>query len=184
MTRPHLIARLFFASMGVYLLMRFLSSIYSAVCRLILKCPQDTFTVSIIITTTTGVVALAVSLILLFKSDGLARMITGPDASQCEKVNCTWIITAFRMMACLCGLLILYHRIGLLFFYVPNIINSENILSYLTLEGQSSQLSSKTLAGILVELTKWFFAIYLIFGAPHYVRRQMRVITANTRGEK
>jgi hypothetical protein len=66
---------------------------------------------------------------------------------------------------------------------VPTIIKG-SILSYLTLEGQSSQLSSKTAVGIIVEITRWIIAIYLIFGAPHFVRWQIQAGTVKTRGEK
>jgi hypothetical protein len=48
----------------------------------------------------------------------------------------------------------------------------------MTLEGQSSLLSTKTFVGIVVEIIKWIIAIYLIFGAPHYVRWQVRTSEA------
>ena len=184
MTRPHLIAKLILAAMGVYLLMHFLGGVSSAVVQLESKCPPETFTAKMLVIVIEAVITLVASLILLFWSDGLARMITGPDADQCEKVDAHWIIAWLRITACFCGLLILYPRIERLFFYVPAIIKGPNILSYMTLEGQSSRLSAQTLARILVEVTKWFFGVYLIFGAPHYVRRQMWAIAVKSRGEK
>jgi hypothetical protein len=184
MTRPHLIAKLILAAMGVYLLMHFLGGVSSDVVPLELKCPPETFTARMLVIVVEAVIALVASLILLFRSDGLARMITGPDANQCEKADGRWTIAALRITACFCGLLILYWRIALLIVNVPAIINGPNILSYMTLEGQSSLLSAQTLARILVEVIKGIFAIYLILGAPHYVRRQMRAIAAKSRGEK
>ena len=175
MTRPHLIARLIFAAMGVNLLMHSLSEISSAVFMLNQNCPPETFNTKILIITAQLAITLTLSLILLFRPDGLIRIIAGPDAGQCEKANNIWMIAGFRMTACFCGLLILFPRIERLFYYIPAIIKGPNILSYMTLEGQSKVISTKMLVGILVETVKWVFAVYLIFGATHYVRRQTKL---------
>jgi hypothetical protein len=163
--------------MGIYLLMHFLGSIYSAVWRWYLECPPVKPEWEIPVITFGLAFTLAGSWILLFRSDWLARMVTGPDTGLCKKADIRWITGGLRITACFCGLLIIYTRIGYLFYYVPIFMKSP-ILSYMTLEGQSSLLSAKTLTGILVETIKWIVAIYLIFGAPHYVRRQVRAITA------
>ncbi|MGD0596973.1 MAG: hypothetical protein ABSA64_05560 [Sedimentisphaerales bacterium] len=176
MTRPHLIAKLIFAAMGVHFLMQPLGRIASSVIMLSQNCPPETFATKISIIAAESVITFVISLILLFWSDGLVRIIAGPDTDECAKVDECWVIAGLRLAACFCGLLIIYHRIELLFYYIPAIINGPNILSYMTLEGQSSLLSTKTSVGILVETAKWIFAIYLILGAPHYVRRQMRVL--------
>lgn len=176
MTRPHLIAKLILAAMGIRFLMESLGGIASSVVTLSQNYPQEIFAIRMSIIAAKSVITFVLSLILLFRSDGLVRMIAGPDTNECEKVSSRWIITGFRITACFCGLLIIYHRIKLLFYYIPAIINGPNILSYMTLEGQSSLLSTKTSAGIIVETAKWIIAIYLILGAPYYVRRQMRTI--------
>jgi len=181
MTRPHLIARLIFAAMGVYLLMRFLNSIYSAVWNLNLKCSPETPTWGMLVITAGLVITLTASLILLFRSDWLARMVTGPDADLCEKVDVRWIIAGLRMTACLCGLVILYWPISLL---IPAIINSPRILFDVALKRQEFPLPTRTIATIVMNTIKGLFGIYLIFGAPYYVRWQMRSIAAKTRGEK
>jgi hypothetical protein len=141
------------------------------------KLSPETFAIKISIIAAKSVITFAISLILLFWSDGLVRIIAGPDTDECAKVDKLWIIADLRLAACFCGLLILYRRIDFLFYYIPTIIKGPNILSYMTLEGQSSLLSTKTSVRTLVETAKWIFAIYLIFGAPHYVRRQLRAIT-------
>lgn|GEM_PF-3394774 len=177
MTRPHLIAKLIFAAMGIYFLLHFLGGIVSSVIMLSQNCSPETFAIRMTIIAAKLIITFAVSLILLFWSDGLVRIITGPDADECEQVDSRWVIAGLRLVACFCGLLVLYHRIELLFYYIPTIIKGPNILSYMTLEGQSSLLSTKTLAITIMEITSWIFAIYLIFGAPHYVRSQMQTIT-------
>lgn len=181
MPRPHLIARLIFAAMGVDLLMHSLGGMGSAVVNFSTKCPPETLTAKMFIITAESVITLAASLILLFWSDWPARIVTDPDAGQCEKVDGRWIITGLRLTACLCGLLLLYRPISLL---IPAIINCPNILSYMTLEGQMFQLSTRTTVATLTATLQGVFAIYLIFGAPHYVHWQMRAIAAKTRGEK
>jgi hypothetical protein len=178
MTRPHLITKLILAAMGVHFLMQCLGGIGSAAIMLSQNYLPETFAIRMLITTAKSVITFAVSMILLFRSDGLVRIIVGPDADDCAKVDERWVIAGLRMTACFCGLLILYRRIDPLFYYIPAFItNGSSILSYMTFEGQSSMISTKALVIIPMEITRWIITIYLIFGAPHYVRLQMRAIT-------
>jgi RsiW-degrading membrane proteinase PrsW (M82 family) len=132
--------------------------------------PPETLAIRMFLVTAKLIITFAVSLILLFKSDWLVRILVGPNIDQCEKVSSRWIIAGFRMTACLCGLLILYRRMDLLPHYI-------NAIATVVPESQSLQFSTKLSVGIIEEIIKWLIAIYLIFGAPHYVRRQMRSIT-------
>lgn len=182
MTRPHLIAKLILAAIGVHLLMDSLGEIVSIVVTSRQNYPPETLTIRMFIVTVKLIITSAVSMILLFKSDWLVRILVGPNIDQCEKISSRWIIAGFRMTACLCGLLIIYPRIEHLSYYVPLIINGPNISSYTTFEGQST-LSTKTLVSVLVEITKWIIAIYLIFGAPCYASWQMRTIAVKQNRE-
>jgi hypothetical protein len=173
MTRPHLIAKLIFTAIGIHFLMQCFGGIAEAVIML----SQNTFTIRMSIIAAKSVITFAVSLILLFRSDGLVRLIAGPDANECEKVDERWIIAGLRLVACFFGLLFLYHRIEFLFYYIFAFTTDPGILSYMKFEGQPSNLSNKTLVIILMEIARWIITIYLIFGAPHYVRRQMQAIT-------
>jgi hypothetical protein len=177
MTRPQLITKLILAAIGVRLFVWFISIAGSAVFWFDIKSPSGISSISFIIKAVESGLLLAASLVLLFRSDGLARIIAGPDAGQYEKVDVRWIISAFQMTACLCGLLMIYSCITSLFYYVPSIIKGP-ILSYMTLEGQSSLLSPRLLAGGCVQIVDCIIAVYLIFGAPHYVRWQMRKLSA------
>jgi hypothetical protein len=159
--------------------MYFLGGIVSIAVTLRQNCPPETLTIRMFIVAAKLIITLALSLILLFRSDWLVRIIAGPDADECTKVDERWIIAGLRLVACFCGLLILYHRIYLLSYYIPMIIKGPNFSSYMTLQGQTSQFSVKILAGLIAETAQWIIAIYLIFGTPHYVRRQMRAIAVN-----
>jgi hypothetical protein len=180
-TRPHLIAKLILAAMGIDLLMHSLGGISSAVVGFQLNCPPETFTARMLVTAAGLVITFAASLILLFRSDGLARILTGPDTGECEKADTRWIIAGVRLTMCLCGLLILYRPIS---YLVPAIIDSPKTLFDTVLGRQTFPLPTRTIAVILTETIKGVFGIYLIFGAEHYVRWQMRTIAAKTRGEK
>lgn len=173
MTRPHLIAKLIFAAMGVYFLMHFLSGIVSIVDTLHQNSPPETLTIRMSLVAAKLIFTFALSLIFLFKSDWLVKIIAGQTIDQCEIVSSRWITAGFRITACLCGLLIIHPRLVRLDYYVHLIMNGPDISSYLTLQGQS-QISTKTFAAILVEITKWIVAIYLILGASHYVHWQLR----------
>lgn len=181
MSRPHLIARLIFAAMGVDLLMHSLNIISSAFIRPQITCPPETSTARILIIAAESIVTLALSLILLFRSDGLAKIIAGPDAGECEKADTRWIIAGLRLTMCLCGILMLYRPISLL---IPAIINSPKSLFDTVLNRQEFPLPTRTIRLIFTETIKGAFGVYLILGAPHYVRWQMRAIAAKTRGEK
>jgi hypothetical protein len=183
MTRPHLIAKLIFAAIGVYFLMHFLGGIVSLVVTSRQNYPPETLTIRISIIAAQLVITFALSLIFLFRSDWLVRIVVGPNTDQCEKANGRWIITGFRITACFCGLLILYPRMERFWYYASIIINGPNILTYFTLEGQTSQLPTKQFVGIILEIIKWVFAIYLIFGASHYASWQARA-TAVKQGVK
>jgi hypothetical protein len=153
MTRPHLIAKLILATMGVYFLMHFLSGIVSIVVAYRQNCPPETLTIKMSLVAAKLIITLALSLILLFRSDWLVNIIVGQTLDQCEKAGGRWIIAGFRITACFCGLLIIYPRIEHLSYYVPLIINGPNISSYTTFQGQSN-LPAKTLVSVLVEITK------------------------------
>jgi hypothetical protein len=183
MTRPHLIARLIFAAMGVYLLIEFLDYIRDFSLRYGIVFRPETRISSLLIIAIAGAILFTASLILLFRSDWLVRLTIGPDTTGCEKVDEYQIKTSFRTIACLCGLLILYQPISLLIVNLPTPITGQKILSYMTFEGQSSLLSTKTLARILVEVIKGIFAIYLIFGAPHYARWLIRTTKAKEQNQ-
>jgi hypothetical protein len=181
MTRPHLIARLIFAAMGVDLLMHFLSGIGSIIITSNIKCPPESFTTKMFIIAAQLVITLIISLILLFWSDGLTKLITGQDADQYEKTDMQSIIKGFRLTMCLCGLLILYQPVSLL---IPAIINGPKTIFDMALNRLEFPLPARTLVTVITQTTKGILGIYLIFGAPHYVHWQMRAIASKTRGEK
>jgi len=167
MTRPHLIAKLILAAIGIHFLLHALGSIISVVAVLNPSYAAETIFPKIFFVILKLSFAFAVSPILLFRSDWLVQIIAGPNTDQCEKVSSRWIIAGFRITACFCGLLMIYYRMDLLFYYA-------HAISTVVPENQSSQYFTKILAGIFVEIIGWIIAVYLIFGAPHYAAWQMR----------
>ncbi len=174
MTRPHLIAKLILLMAGIHLLMHSLSGIISIVSALHQNFVPETLTLRVCIEILKTIVTLVMSLLLLFWSGWLVRILTGQTPDRVEIVSNRWIIAGFRFTVCFCGLLCFYNRILMLFYYVPAIIKGPNALSYTTLQGQTSLISAKILVGILVEIAAWIITIYLILGAPHYINWQLR----------
>jgi hypothetical protein len=168
--------------MGVYVLVRFIGAAVSIFLRFDTKCTPENSSMIIFIIAAELIVLIALSLTLLFRSDDLARIITGPGDDLCDKVNVHSIIAAFRLTACLCGLLLAYSCIAGLFYYIPAIIKGP-ILSYTTLQGQVSQISP-FLRGVLEGIAYLILAAYLISGAPHYVRWQVSKLTINKSSQK
>jgi hypothetical protein len=124
-----------------------------------------------------SLVLLVASLFLLFCSEGLVKIITGPDSDLCEKVDIRWVAAGFQMTFCFCGLLMIYSCLTRLFYYIPAIFR-EPILSYTTLQGQEALFLQRSLAGGFETIIDSFIAVYLIFGAPHYIRWQLRKLSA------
>jgi hypothetical protein len=176
MTRPHLITKLILAAIGIHFLLHAMSSIISISATLNPNYPWKSIHQNIFFIILKLLFALTASLILLFRSDWLVRVIVGPNNNQCEKVSSRWIIAGFRMTACFCGLFIIYHRIDLLLYYT-------HAMSITTLEGQSPLFSTKIFVGTPVEIIKWLIGIYLVFGATHYTAWQMKAITAEQNKE-
>ena len=165
------------------MLVRFISAAGSIFIRFDTKCtPENSSMVSFIIAAEL-IVLIALSLTLLFRSDDLVRIITGPGDDLCDKVNVHSIISAFRLTACFCGLLLVNSCIARMFYYIPAIIKGP-ILSYTTLQGQMSQISPGLLSGTLVGIAYLILAVYLISGAPHYVRWQVSKLAINKSGQK
>ena len=173
MTRPHLIAKLLLAAAGIHFLMDFLSEIISIIITLQHNYAPEALTIRMFIVIVKLIITLVVSLIFLFKSDWLIKIIVGPLLDQCETVSSRWIITGFRITACFCGLLIIYPRIERFSYYLHLIMSGPDISSYFTLQGES-EVSAKTFTAILIEITKWIIAMYLVFGASHYANWQVQ----------
>ncbi len=171
MTRPHLIAKLLLAAAGIDFLIDTITNISSIAFILNLNYSHENITARIILAIFKFLIFLSLSFILLFRSDGIARIIIGRDTDQFPQVNKKWIIAGFQMAACFCGLIIIYYRINSLFYYIPIIVNGTNTLSYLTIQGQSLA-STRMIAGVISEIIKWIFGLYLIIGAPQYVNWQ------------
>jgi hypothetical protein len=183
MTRPYLIAKLILTAMGVYVLVRFIGAAGSIFLRFGPKFTPENSSMIIFIITAELIILIVVSLILLFRSDDLARIITGPGDDLCDKVNVHSIIAAFRLTACFCGLLLVNSCIARLFYYIPAIFKGP-ILSYTTLQGQMSQISPRLLTGALEGIAYLILAAYLISGAAHYVRWQISKIAINKSSQK
>jgi hypothetical protein len=169
--------------MGVYVLVRFIGAAVSIFLRFDTKCTPENSSMIIFIIAAELIVLIALSLTLLFRSDDLARIITGPGDDLCDKVNVHSIIAAFRLTACFYGLLLADSCIMRLFYYIPAIIKGP-ILSYTTLQGQMSQISPGLLAGVLEGIAYLILAAYLISGAPHYVRWQISKIAVSKSSQK
>ena len=154
------------------MLVRLIGEADSLFLRFDTKCTLENSSMVSFIIAAELIVLLALSLTLLFRSDDLARIITGTGDDLCDKVNVHSIVAAFRLTACLCGLLLVNSCIVRMFYYIPAIIKGP-ILSYTTLQGQMSKISPGLLSGVLEGIAYLILAAYLISGAPHYVRWQI-----------
>jgi hypothetical protein len=175
MSRPHLIAKLIFAAAGIYFLMHALGAFHSISTTLQLNSSSDILIYKISLSFIKAVILFVLSMILLFHSNGLITFIIGTQTIQYEIVSKLWIITGFRMTFCFCGLLILINRLDLFLYYFTFFTYSK--LSYTTIQGQTSLLPPTIFTGLIIELIRWFILIYLLAGAPHYLKSQMKTIS-------
>jgi len=130
------------------------------------------------------VIALIVYFII-FKNDGLARKMAGAGEEPDPTTQTIWLITSLRLGSAFYGLVLLSSSIAIVVtilcllwppnirVFITNIITSPNPAGALDLSGREWFTNG-------YKLIKAILAIYLLCGAPHFVRWQLNhSITGN-----
>ncbi len=126
-----------------------------------------------------SILFLLVILRLLFKSEKLSARMTGPIPDDAAHVDRAWAIAAFRIALVFCGLMMLRHCIkpvataAIFIVYVPKLI-TELVIN----RGVPDiyQMPLRNWIDFIFALLKTAFAAYLLYGAPHFVRWQIKTL--------
>lgn len=103
--------------------------------------------------------------VLLHKADWLTERIARPQ--EPIRADVSWLPTAFRLACVFCGILVLYR-------VIPAMISTAR--AYLIVRHEPLAVQSPTVTGnqILAWIILLILALYLLYGAPHFVRWQVR----------
>ena len=112
----------------------------------------------------------------LFWSDAwIARMI-GPCDEESPPVSCIQAVGGFRIVLVFCGLLILSGRTEILIRAAAFIVVAPKIIVNMIASKSVDKvfyMPGRSWVGLIVNLAKAALGIYLILGAPRFVRWQM-----------
>jgi hypothetical protein len=103
--------------------------------------------------------------VLFYKADWLTERIVGREEPIRRDIS--WLPTAFRLACVFCGILFLYR-------VIPAMISTVQL--YLFMQRRGSAVQSPTITGsqILAWIILLLLGLYLLYGAPHFVRWQVR----------
>ena len=174
MSRMHLIARLVLTALGVQVLILFLDALGIA-SRFRLTGP-DLGWLQGLCWAVVWLLLFGLAYWLFFRSEGTAIRMAGPVSEGDQHVDTIWIAAGFRAIFVLCGLLILVSRIETLvrvaaFFPTgPRVLVEMIVYKYVD---ERFDMPFIYWAEAFVNFCKGILGIYLILGAPQYVRWQV-----------
>jgi hypothetical protein len=175
MTKMHLLAKLALTTLGIFILLGFLTYVeFSS--RLAMEYPDD-----VIITLLVIIVSFAplciLAYYLLFKSDNLARKMVGSTNKDTSDVSRIWVVAGFRLTMFFCGAIIISSSMEFLvrvagFVIVgPRLIINMILYKYID---TAFRLGFREWLRLFVDVCRAALGIYLISGAPRFVQWQIR----------
>jgi len=171
MTRMQIIAKTVLTVLGIYTIL--------TLCRLYAPpyvSPEGELSVWWHVAFFAGFTPLAtlVVVFLIFNNDGIARKMAGPGPIADRQTQTAWLIRSLRVGLVLTGLMLLPKSIPVVldisYFVASTFKNSFRPGIYPDILGASA----RTRFEYAYNLIKAVLALYLICGAPHFVRRQAR----------
>ena len=113
----------------------------------------------------------------IFKNDSIARKMAGPGEKLNPETQAIWLVTSLRLGLVFCGLIILSTSIPAIvkILLIPvRIRPAVNEIFVFKKFPTSLVLSLRQWSTIIFDFGKVILAIYLLCGAPHFVRRQLK----------
>lgn len=114
---------------------------------------------------------------LIFKNDELARKMAG-DGEELNPANeAIWLVASLRLGAVLCGLILLSTSIPTILSILLSPIHIRTLVNEIFLfEGfpKSLMFPLSKWCTIIYDFLKAILAIYLIAGAPYFIRQQLK----------
>jgi len=182
MSKMHVIAKAVLAGLGVLAVFSVLDFISIAVpgeiVRLRCGIPRTVSVVNILILTATTLAFGVVFFRLIFRSDRWAERIVG-CRKNCEPMSdASWVVIVFRFAAVLCGLIITWRSLPAIVAVVSFSPQLREVIRDMTY-GIFPTIPLTALCKAVFELICLVSGLYLLSGAPHFVRWQMEKLAAS-----
>ncbi|MCK4293081.1 MAG: hypothetical protein KAY65_07775 [Planctomycetes bacterium] len=169
MTRMHLMARLTLTMLGVFIFIESVSYFW------LMGSPKDTWWPTFYVF---GIFLLLSFLAcrMLFWSDAWMERMIGAEDEDAHLASSMAAVGGFRVVLVLCGLLILGCRIEILVRAAAFIVVAPKIIVNMIVYKHVDKvfyMAVSTWVRLIVNLCKTALGIYLVLGAPRFVRWQM-----------
>jgi len=177
MTKMHLMAKLTLTVLGIFVFIQFLKSLNMGVVITFERGLSEVQVSQIMVLIISSAIFCLLAYYLLFKSDRWATKIVGSASENVGALNRLWIVSGFRLPLFLCGLLIISGStqfiIDTLHFVIciPELILD---LVVFKIPNEIFYMPFYRWVQILIKICKAVLGIYLILGAPQFVRWQVR----------
>jgi len=175
MTKMHLFAKLVLTTLGIFILLDFLS--YLELPSRLTKGYSDAVVGPLLVTAGSLAPLCILAYYLLFKSDSLARKMVGLTNEDTSDVSRIWVVAGFRLTLFFCGVIIISGSVEFLvrvagFVIVgPGLIVNMILYKYID---TTFRLGFREWLRLFVDVCRAVLGIYLVLGAPHFVRWQIR----------
>lgn len=176
MTRMHLIARIILTVLGVYLLVQILDSAPMLLQSSTYWHSSDDRFVSVIPFLLIFPFGFAVIYYLLFTQAGVVRKMVGSTDSVTDLADAIWTATGFRLALVSFGILITARNIDFIVNAVAFLVYGPPVVVQMIVYKYIDKIFDMPLYAwltIAARLSKTVLGIYLLFGAPHYVKWQI-----------
>ena len=176
MTRMHLFAKLILTTIGISIFATMLDSI-ELLARTVAGRPlYNEIVFRCVFSAVFFIAGFVFIYYLLFHSDNLIKKIVGPTANN-NPVEFIWIITGFHVVFMFCGLLLLRGSVNFLIKASVFIVTSPKILVDMLVYkyvDDMFRLNFYEWIEVILKSCRAILGIYLLMGAPHFIRRQIR----------
>ena len=167
MNKMHQLAKIAFVTLAVYIILGLISTIFATVNMVIIE-PSLARTVSFIsMFAITVLYLLAVIYFLIIKRDKWAKMIVGETEIATPPGPAAWFPLAYRLGCMIAGFYFIFH-------FASYLVREANSYVYMASHGAghagSTTFFSYLLQRNIAMLILLPFGIYLLCGAPHFVR--------------
>jgi len=167
MTKMQIIAKTILSALGVYAIL--------TLCRLYTPPslgPEKDLPVWWHVVFFSGFVPLAALVIffLIFNNDGIARRMAGPGPIPDRHTQTIWLIKSLRIGLVLTGLMLLPRSIPVILNMVSIIVSNFRAGTFPDIPAAPPRIRFKNTSNLI----RMVLALYLICGAPHFVRWQTR----------
>lgn len=163
MNKMHSLAKIVLAGLALYIIFCFGFQLLSGLAIMFLRPYNEMPILNIILLLFVCLCLTATIYLFIYKSDKLAEKIVGTFELPTPEAQIQWLPVAFRLVAVSAGVICLYRFIA----WGITIARSYAMAKASNFEHAARFLRFEQIAGWLILLV---IAIYLLYGAPHFVR--------------